>query len=248
LFGWANRPRLCVLMSISWSPNAGECIQRAYRLLGNLEPPWIPSDDQMTQGIFAFNGLLKGLQAWGINLYRQEQRTITVPALAQSVLITPRVMGVEQVSWVVTPSPNEYKRPMGAFSYVDFFNLPNPESQTTSGPSVYMFDKQNTTSTLWLWPIPTFGGTIIATVGRTVDDINAPTDTVDFPDEWTEAIVYNLADRLMDDQAVANADPQTAQRIAVHAGVLLQRLMDFDRPNSLFLRPYGKPGESRIWR
>lgn len=235
-------------MSVSWSLNAGQIIGRAYRLLGNLEPPWIPSDDQMTQGIIALNGMLKGWQASGINLYRQEQRSIAVSAGSATVDITPRVMGVEQASWVVTPSPNLYKRPMGAFSYIDFQNLPNPQAQTTSGPSVYMFDKQNDTSTLWLWPIPSVAGTIIATVGRTVNDVNAPTDAVDFPDEWTETAIYNVADRLMDDQGVAAADPQTARRIEVHAGVLYGKLLDFDRPNSLFMRPWGRSGESKIWR
>lgn len=234
-------------MSISWSPDAGACITRAYRIIGNLQPPWVPSDDQMTQGIFAFNGLLKGLQAMGINLYRQERRTINVPAMTAQIEITPRVMGIEQVSWVVQGDPNPYWRPMGMFSYVDYFNLPNPNSNSTSGPSVYMFDKQDNTSSIWIWPLATLGGQVVCTVGRVVEDINAATDPVDFPDEWTEAIVYNLADRLLDDQGTAQADPATAQRIAAHAGVLLQRLLDFDRPTSVWLRPYGRKGGGKFW-
>lgn len=221
---------------------------RAYRLLGVLEPPWVPSDDQMTQAILAANMLQYAWQADGINLWRQEQRTIAVAAGARSVEITPYVLGVEQASWVVTPSPNLYKRPMGYYSYVDYFNLPNPEAQSSSGPSVYMFDKQDTTSTLWLWPVPTNGGTIIASVGRSVDDITAESDEIDMPSEWYEAFVYNLADRLMDDQALANTDPQTAQRITAHAMVLYQKVQNFDRPTSVFMRPWGKAGESRIWR
>lgn len=220
-------------MTITWSLTAGQLITRAYRIIGNLEPPWVPSDDQMTQGMLALNGMLKGWQADGINLYRQEQRTIAVPAMTPNVPITPRVMGIEQASWVVQGSPNTYKRPMGQYSYVDYFNLPNPQSNTTSGPSVFMFDKQNNSSTLWIWPLATLGGSIIASVGRVVDDVNDPSDAVDFPDEWTETAYYNLADRLMDDQGVAAADPQTARRIEVHAGVLYRKLGDFDRPSSL---------------
>lgn len=235
-------------MTVTFSLTMAEAAARAYRILGNLEPPWVPDDDQMTQAILAANMMQKGWMADGINLWRQEQRTIAVPAMARSVEITPYVLGVEQASWVVTPSPNLYKRPLGYFSYVDYFNLPNPDSSTPSGPSVYMFDKQDTTSTLWLWPKPTNAGTIICSVGRSVNDILTEQDTLDIPSEWTEAFVYNLADRLMDDQGVAAADPATAQRIEQHAMVLYGKLLNFDRPTSVFMRPWGKAGQSRIWR
>ena len=89
---------------------------------------------------------------------------------------------------------------------------------------------------------------MVATVARTTNDINAPTDPVDFPDEWTEAFVYNLADRLMDDQGVAASDPQTARRIEVHAAALLQRVLDFDRPTSVWMRPWGRKGSGPFWR
>ncbi|MES2156116.1 MAG: hypothetical protein V4510_13360, partial [bacterium] len=128
-----------------------------------------------------------------------------------------------------------------------YFNLPNPEAANTSGPSVYMFDKQDTTSTLWLWPVPSDGGTVIATVARAVTDITDEAQTLDLPGEWTEAFIYNLADRLMDDQAVANADPQTANRITQHAIVLYGKLLNFDRPTSLMIRPWGKSGQGRLW-
>jgi hypothetical protein len=235
-------------MSVTFALTAAQAVTRAYRILGNLEPPWVPSDDQMTQGILAANLMQKGWMADGINLWRQEQRSISVPSMARSVVITPYVLGVEQVSWVVTPSPNLYKRPMGMFSYVDYFNLPNPDSNTPSGPSVCMFDKQDTTSTLWLWPKPTNGGTIICSVGRSVNDILTPQDTLDIPSEWTEAFVYNLADRLMDDQGVASADPATAQRISQHAIGLYAKLQNFDRPTSVFMRPWGTAGQSKVWR
>jgi hypothetical protein len=221
---------------------------RAYRLLGNLEPPWVCSDDQIQQAIIAANLLTNGWESDGVNLWRQEQRTISVPAIARSVEITPYVLGVEQASWVVQPSPNQFKRPMGYYSYVDYFNLPNPEATSQSGPSIYMFDKQAETSMLWLWPLPTNGGTIIASVGRSVDDITSESDILDLPTEWIEAFVYNLADRLMDDQGVAAADPATAERIALHAQVLYGKMLSFDRPTSVFMRPWGRAGQGRPYR
>ncbi len=201
----------------------------------------------MTQAILAANMLQYTWESDGINIWRQEQRNITVPAMAQSVEITPYVLGVEQASWVVTPGSNLYKRPMGMYSYVDYWNLPNPLAQSSSGPSVFMFDKQSTTSTLWLWPVPTNGGTVIASVGRSVDDLTLESDVLDIPSEWTEGFVYTLADRLMDDQAVASADPATAQRITQHAIAFYQKLLNFDRPTSLMIRPMGRAGYGRPW-
>lgn len=235
-------------MTVTWSLTAGQAITRAYRILGNLEPPWNPSDDQMTQGIIAMNAMFKGWQADGINLWRQEQVSIAVPALSQSILITPKVQGVEEARWVVTPAPNLFERPLGYFSYVDYMTLPNKLSQTTSGPSVYMFDKQDTTSTLWLWPIPTNGGTLNATVARSVNDVTDPNEQTDVPNEWTEGVIYNLADRLMDDQGTASADPQTANRITQHAIAFYTKLLNFDRPTSVWIRPYGRSGRSRLYR
>jgi hypothetical protein len=224
-------------MSVSWSLTAGQLITRAYRLLGYLENPWVPDEDQMAQGMLALNAMLKSLQSDGINLYRQERREIAVPAMTAEIDITPRVMGVEQISWVVQGGSNPYHRPMGEFSWVDYWNLPNPNSNTTSGPSVWMFNRQNTSSSVFIWPLATLGGTMVASVGRTVEDVNDPSDQTDFPDEWTETMEYNLADRLMDDQGVAASDPETARHITNHALVLYRRLSDFDRPTSIWMRP-----------
>jgi hypothetical protein len=230
-------------VSVDWSPNFGACATQAYLLTGQLENPFVPTDEQKTQAIFAGNAVLKAWQAFGINLFRQERSTISVPAMTAQIEIVPRVMGIEQVSWVVQGGSNPYHRPMDEFSWVDYFNLPNPNSNNTSGPSVYMFNRQNNASYVYIWPLSTLGGSMIATVARTVDDVNDWNDAVDFPDEWTEAYVYNLADRLMDYQGVAQSDPETAQRITQHAAALLQRVMDFDRPTSIWMRPWNKVGQ-----
>jgi hypothetical protein len=225
----------------------GQAVTRAYRLLGNLEPPWVPSDDQMTQGMIAANLMMRGWQADGINLWRQERREITIPANTQSVEITPYVLGVEQVSWVVSPQPNYYTRPMAPYTYVDYFNLPNPLAAIGT-PSVYMFDKQVNTSTLWIYPVAQFGGTVLATVARAVDAYETEQDALGVPVEWGEGYVYNLADRLMEDQAVASADPQTAARITQRAVAFYTKLLNFDRPTSVMIRPWGKAGQGRPYR
>ena len=235
-------------MTTVFALTAGAMISRAYRILGNLAAPHVASDDQMTQGILALNAMLNGWQADGINLFRQTQLSLTVGSGAQYVDISPLIQGVEECRWVVQPSPNLYERPMAMYSYVDYMTLPNKQSSTTGGPSVWALDKQVGTSRLWLWPVPTNGGTLNCTAARTVNTVTAATDTVDLPQEWTEGAIYNLADRLMDDEGTAAADAATAQRIERHAAAFYQKLLNFDRPTSVFVRPWGKRGTGRFWR
>jgi len=239
-------------MTTTWHLNAGQVITRAFRILGNLSPPWTPTDDQMTQGLIALNALLKGNQFDGANLYRQTQLALTIPAgvgyAGNPFQITPLIMGFEEGRWVVTPAPNLFERPLGVFSYIDYMNLPNKLAQSSSGPSVVCFDKQVSSSNLYIWPLPTSGGQLNCTAVRTVNDVNAPSDPIDVPTEWTEDIIYLTADRLMDDQGVAAADPQTAARIQAHAAGFYAKGLNFDRPTSVFVRPYGKAGTGRAWR
>ena len=239
-------------MSTTFSLTAGGFITRAYRILGVLPSGGVPTDDQFQQGIIALNAMLMGWQADGINLYRQTQLSLVVAAGAgvpgNPVSITPLIMGFEEGRWVVTPPPNLFERPLGTFSYIDYQTLPNKLAGSTSGPSVVMFDKQESASNLYLWPPPTYGGTLNCTVGRSVNNVAVPSDPVDVPNEWTEGVIYNLADRLMDDEGVAAADPATAANIQQRAMVFYGKLLNFDRPNSVYIRPWGKAGRGRMWR
>jgi hypothetical protein len=247
----------------TYSLTAGQMITRAYRILGQLSSMaqgQAPTADQMAQGFIALNIMLKGLQAKGINLGRQTQLSITVSALqgipsayGSGGPVNPPssfglVMGLEDARWLVSPAPNFYERPLAIYSYLDYMTLPNKQASSNSGPSVICFDKQNTASNFYLWPLPTFGGTLNMSVGRTINDVALTTDTIDFPIEWDEGLMYSLADRLMDDGGVAAADPATADRIVKHAAAFMEDLLNFDRPASVYIRPWGKRGTGRLWR
>lgn len=240
-------------MTSVYSLTAQSTIQRAYRVIGNLQPPtYTPTEDQLTQGMLALNILTKGLQADLPNLFRQTQRTLSIPAgqgWAQNPFqITPLVLGVEECRLQVQPSPNLYERPLAIYSYVDYMNLPNKQGATGSGPSIIALDRQVSVSNLYMYPLGTGTITLNGTFIRTANDINSPSDQLDFPIEWDEGLVYMLADRLMDDEGIANADQVTAQRIALHAATFYQKLLNFDRPASLYVRPWGRKGSGRFWR
>lgn len=239
-------------MSTTYSLTAGQLITQSYRRIGGLVPPWTPSLDQLNQGMITLNILLKGLQADGTNLYRQTQLSLSVPTgvgyAGSPFSVTPLFLGLENARWVIQPAPNLYERPLGIYSYNDYMNLPNKLSMSSSGPSIICFDRQTDASWLYLWPLPTNGGTLNLSVARTVNDVNEPTDIPDYPIEWTEDMVYMLADRLMDDYGIAAADPETAQRITQRAVAFYAKLLNFDRPDSVTIRPWGRKGSGRFWR
>ena len=76
-------------MSVTWTLTAGEAVTRAYRMLGLLVFPWVPSADQMTQGLIQANGLLKAMETAGINVFRQTPISLTVTAMSPTVPISP---------------------------------------------------------------------------------------------------------------------------------------------------------------
>ena len=73
---------------------------------------------------------------------------------------------------------------------------------------------------------------------------------LDFPIEWFEGVAYMLADRLMENEGMADAEgnAKTAQRITQRAVAFYQKYLDFDRPTSVFIRPYGRAGQGPFWR
>lgn len=74
----------------------------------------------------------------------------------------------------------------------DYFAIPN--KTTTGVPSLFYYDSQLTSATLYLWPVPdSVNLRLKATIQRTLEDMDAAANNPDFPQEWLLAIVYNLA-------------------------------------------------------
>lgn len=237
-------------MSTTFSLTAGQLIVRAYRKIGNLQPPWTPDDDQLNSGLIALDFMLKGLQSNGTNLWRQTQVSWAIPAgqgtLGNPYEVTPIFLSLENARLVVQPAPNLYERPLGIYTYEQYMNLPNKLSK--GSPSVIMFDRQSLTSNIYIFPLPINGCTVNASVARTINDVTMVSDPIDCPVEWTEGLIYMLADRLMDDGGVRAADPETAQSITAHAQAFGAKLLDFDRSDSVFIQPWGSTWNRRLRR
>ena len=63
---------------------------------------------------------------------------------------------------------------------------------------------------------------------RSIEDVLSQTNNVDFPVEWYETIVYNLAARLLDDY---DAPLEKASAVIEKAGYLLEAMKGWDQEN-----------------
>tara|TARA_R110000772_G_scaffold90767_1_gene187035 strand:- start:1470 stop:2378 length:909 start_codon:yes stop_codon:yes gene_type:complete len=78
---------------------------------------------------------------------------------------------------------------------IDYLNLPNKDNQGT--PVQYYYDPKQDTGDMFLWPSPAADETLITfSYYKPLDVFSDADDAAEFPDEWIEALIMGLADRL----------------------------------------------------
>ena len=87
---------------------------------------------------------------------------------------------------------NGTERELRKYGRGEYFQLPN---KTLEGkPVAYYYSPQVSTGKLYLWPTPdAVEDRIRITYVRTIEDFDASTDDPDLPQEWFDALAYNLA-------------------------------------------------------
>lgn len=115
--------------------------------------------------------------------------------------------------------------PMCRLSRDDYMALPN---KTTRGyPTQWYYDRQRESGTLSVWPAPDpTAGTLKFTYRRIVMDMDAAEDDFDLPQEWHEAVVFGLADRLVG--AYSMAGKPAAARVKDEATRSYQTVKGFN--------------------
>lgn len=184
--------------------------------------------------------MLKSMQADGVNMWRIEDIAVTWPAgqpyqtFGTDILTPTSIMNVQDARVVISST---FERSLGRYEYGDYEVLPNKSA--SGSPVVYWFDKRVSGPRLYLWMVPSETTTINLTIARVIEDVTDLSQTLDLPQEWQETVVYNLADRLLDPFSVSESQPHVAQRVTARAAQLYQKLLDSDRPSSVFMKPWG---------
>jgi len=225
---------MAVSGSTDFALNANQIIAAAFKKLGVGTEGEALTAAQYEDGRLALNLLIK---TWGAQPHLWTQTEAWLPYVAgQSGYALNAAMRVLSVRRRLTSGTID--TPMTPLSRQEYFDLPNKTTQAV--PVNYYFDPQYNTSTLYVWPTASAAtaaaGDLRITYLRRMCDMDTTTDDLDMPQEWLEAVIYNLAVRLMPTYPVN--DPNIAARVESMAGQLYAALKGWDNETtSLFLQP-----------
>jgi hypothetical protein len=215
----------------SWPLTAEELVTQACYELGTHAAGETPSGEEMNDALVRLNAMLKMWQGEG-NLFR-EATTSSITFASQDgggLALDPSIREVNNV-WAV----GSYNRLLAEWNRSEYLSLPNP---LTSGiPTAWYTSTGTSGLTLYLYPVPSVSTPLILDYGRKAYTVTDPSETLDFPEEWQEALILNLASRCGNMFGATRTDPNTLARIDQRAGILYQRLLDRDRPDSYYFEP-----------
>jgi hypothetical protein len=133
---------------------------------------------------------------------------------------------------------DDTETPIRMVSRQEYFSLSNKSS--ASIPSQAYYDPQLTNGALFVYGIgETVNDTIRLTAQIQFEDFDSTADTPDFPQEWYEPIVYNLALRLASSNGISLQDPTgVGVDVKEMADQLFEDVFGFDvEAESVFLQP-----------
>lgn len=214
--------------STDFKLDAREVIRSAFMNAKIYSPGETITAEDMQQGEESLNLMLK---TWGskphlwiktagsLNLVAG-QAVYPVPDARRMVSVRRRISGIDT--------------PLNALSRQEYDDLPNKAGQGM--PVSWYFDPQQSVRSLYVWLVPDAAIAITATLRftymRVIQDIDALENDPDVPQEWLEALVYNLSDRL------ANSYGANNPALTQFAAELLADLEEQDQESaSLFLSP-----------
>ena len=202
----------------------------ALELIGQLRPGKNMSDAQGLLAVRHLNMMLKSWQANGVHLWREQDYTLTWPAATPDGTLNPEVIDVEDVRHFRSST---YELQLIRYERDEYNTLPN---KTQAGdPVCYSVVKERAAYRLRLWPVPAAETTLKITCARKIEDVTATAETLDVPQEWLEAVTYNLADRLA--QVTGMTATPEAQDVKAKARDLYILLRDHQRSGSVFMQP-----------
>jgi hypothetical protein len=128
----------------------------------------------------------------------------------------------------------ENEIPVTSWSRQEYFNQVNKTSQGTVVNCYYSPQLNNGRAYVWQ-TASRVTDLLLFTFERQLEDVLLGDDNIDFPTEWLEAVVYNLAFRLSDDY---DAPAQKVANVAQKAVKFLDDLLGWDEEmDSINLQP-----------
>ena len=218
---------MAVSNSTDFSLTAADIIEEARRKIGiHADEEPLPAQELVT-GLRSLNMMLKTWQADGVKCWTLTEGQLTLTqgnvdytfGAGGDFTIVP----LEITSIRINRGGNDL--PMFPLGREDYFDLPN---KTVEGyPTQYYYDRQRAGGTLYVWPAPdATAGTLKFTYRRIIMDVDASADDLDLPQEWYEAIVYNLAKKFGENAGVLGS--QEGKSVVIEAQRTYEIVKGFD--------------------
>jgi len=198
--------------STTWELFSTDIIAAALRKIAYLVQGTTVNTSDTASAMQALNAMIKTFQTYGMPLWAITE--ITFPLTNTNTY----TIGIGQT--INTPMPLKVIQArrnfistgvtilMNIYTHYDFNLLTS--TQTTGVPINLWYEPLRTTGNVHIWPIPDSTTqslqNITITYQRPFDDMINPSDSIDFPSYWTEAIIYGLATRLAPEYGIPLQD------------------------------------------
>lgn len=194
--------------STDWSLNRDQVITAALRKLGVLPSGGTPTTAQISDASDALNALVKAFQADGMPLWKISSQTFTVVDGTNSYTVgpsqtinCPKPLKVLQAFYTPSGGTNT---PLNVYTRYDFNDLPD---SSTGIPVNFYYQPLRTTGVITLWPTPDNSTTTITFHYQSpYEDMDSGTNDFDFPSEWIQPLIYNLAWALAPEYGIPPTD------------------------------------------
>lgn len=207
--------------STDYSLTARDVITYALKLIREIDATATASGSDAKDGLVALNLMLKGWQMTGPDVFRNTIGTVSLVGGQASYSLPTNVHAVMEARY---RSAAGIDLPMIELGREEYLELPLKSSAGI--PTQYYVDGQRAGKVLYLWPVLAAATTetVQYTFQRKFEDVDTLNEEIDVKQEHLEAVVYNLADRLLD--IYGKDQPRITQR----AMMLKQVAMDSERP------------------
>lgn len=221
--------------STNFAMTGNQIIEKAFFVLGVGSIGESLTARHYEDGRLSLNLMVKSW-ATSEHLWLRVERSLSLVAGQAAYTLNPRPMRVIEARRKVSASGIE--TPLTEWARSRYTEQTN--KSVASIPTAFYYDPQVNNGTLYLWPTPSAATaaamTVMLTYWRTIEDFDASTNTPDLPQEWLEALVWNLADSLLTEYPVN--DGAIRSKIERKAAMLKAQLESFDtEPASLYLQP-----------
>lgn len=194
-----------------------DIITRALRKIGVIGEGTTPSATQLSEGAEALGPLVQEMVTLGMPLWKRVEYPITMISGKNTYTI-----GIGQEYNVAFPvkiaeailqqSPNSAKINIEILPAYDYNLLPSNSTGVVVNMKYQPFINYGVVS---VWPTPNTNNQVLTlSYYRPLEIFNSGTDTPDFPQEWQNALIYQLALILADEYGLPLPDKQWLEKQA----------------------------------